>query len=192
MSPNNVKAFLGRKTHLVSWMFCLVFQLQYKKLLGPRSKRSLVNYLPHVHFNNRREVGSWLVVAKEGTLECPLIQEIHRVGFEGIILIWHTNEYSYTPSLNKFIMTLQWVSKSQKCHIQAGKEKLKDRSSLRNYIVNAFECRSHGIDVPCALNTSVDSSISHFSDHLGIEIKIRPRAMFSVCDSQHMVLTDSH
>lgn len=61
----------------------------------------MISYLLHVHLDDRREVGPRLVVAEEGPLECPLVQEIHRVGFEGIVLVRHTDKYSYTPSLNK-------------------------------------------------------------------------------------------
>jgi hypothetical protein len=35
-----------------------------------------------------------------------------------------------------------------------------------NYIMNTFECRNHGIDTSSTLDTSVNSTISHFSKHL--------------------------
>ena len=56
-------------------------------------------YLVHVLFDDWREVGAWFVVAKEGTLESLLIQEIHWVGFERIIFVRHTNKHSNTPSV---------------------------------------------------------------------------------------------
>jgi len=88
-------------------------------------------YLVHVLLDNWRKVGARFVVAEEGPLESPLIQDIHRMGFERIIFVRHTNEYSNTPS-----------------------------------IMDAFKCRNHGIDASSTLDTSINSSIGHFSYHL--------------------------
>ena len=63
------------------------------------SSKSNSAYLIHVLFNQRRQISPWFVVSKEGTLESPLIQEIHWMGFKRIFFVWDANKYSNTPSL---------------------------------------------------------------------------------------------
>ena len=48
------------------------------------------------------------------------------------------------------------------------------------YIVDAFKCGNHGTDTSCALNTSINSSISHLSYHLKTKnqkIRAKPIAL---------------
>ena len=56
-------------------------------------------YLLHVQLNHIGQVSAWLVVAEEGSLQGPLIQEVHWVSLEFSIFVWHTNQHSHTPSL---------------------------------------------------------------------------------------------
>ena len=56
--------------------------------------------LPHVHIDDLGEVRAWLVVAKEGALECPLVQEIHGVGLEHGLLVGDANQHSHAPPLH--------------------------------------------------------------------------------------------
>lgn len=134
--------------------------------------RLLIHYLLHVHLDDRGQVSSRLVVAEEGSLERPLVQEIHRVGFEGIVLVWHTNQYSHTPSLDKYI--------SAKLHGRSDRRTCKRSKFVVSYIVDAFECGDHGIDIPRALHAPVDTSTGHFSNHLEIKTEVRPKMTVSV------------
>jgi hypothetical protein len=56
-------------------------------------------YLLHVHLHDIGQVSTWFEVAEEGALQGPLVQEIHWVGLEFGVLVWHTHQNSYAPAL---------------------------------------------------------------------------------------------
>ena len=64
-----------------------------------KSKHS--HYLVHVLLNDPGNVGFRFVVPKERTLECPLVQKIHGMSPEGIVLSWHTDQHRNTPTLKQ-------------------------------------------------------------------------------------------
>ena len=57
-------------------------------------------YLLHVHLHDIGQVSTWLEVAEEGSLQSPLVQEVHWVGLEFCVLVRHTHQNSYTPALH--------------------------------------------------------------------------------------------
>ena len=59
-----------------------------------------IQLLPHVHLDDFWEVGLWLVVPEEGTLQCPLTEEVHRMGLEHRLLVGDTHQHGHTPSLH--------------------------------------------------------------------------------------------
>lgn len=83
----------------------LTTQITYHSAILDNPPKALHNqtyiesYPLHVLLNNIGKISAGLVVAIEGTLKSPLIQEIHRMSFEGIIFAWHSNKYSNTPTL---------------------------------------------------------------------------------------------
>lgn len=120
-------------------------------------------YLPHVHLDHIREVSARFVVTEEGALERFLIQQVHRVGLEGVILVWHANEHGHAPSLQAQITENLVIHGYMQSTIKECYSKL-----LKNYIVDTFKCGNHGTDASCTLDASVDSSAGHFSKHLQI------------------------
>jgi hypothetical protein len=52
---------------------------------------------------------------------------------------------------------------------------------MGNYIMNTFECRNHGIDTSSTLDTSVNSTIGHFSKHLKKSKKVSNAVKVYVC-----------
>lgn len=58
-------------------------------------------YLLHVQFHHIGQICAWFEVAKEGSLQSPLVQEVHGMSLELSILVWHTNKHSNTPALDQ-------------------------------------------------------------------------------------------
>ena len=126
-------------------------------------------YLIHVLFNHRRQVRPWFVVAKEGTLDSPLIQDIHWVGFKCIIFVWDTNKVQQHPIPAKKHTAWQILEEWIRDKIYLWHE----QEIVGNYIMNTFKSRNHGIDTSSALDTSINSTIGHFSKHLKKSKKVR-------------------
>lgn len=78
---------------LNQWLFIKVAA----KLLNRNKKL----YLIHVLFHYTRNISAGLVVAKESTLQSPLIQQVHRMSLECIIFTWYSNKYCNTPTLTR-------------------------------------------------------------------------------------------
>jgi hypothetical protein len=63
-------------------------------------ERHFAIYLFHVQLHHIWQISAWLIVAKEGPLQGPFVQEVHRVGLELSVLMWHTHQHSNTPALD--------------------------------------------------------------------------------------------
>lgn len=57
-------------------------------------------YLLHVQLDDVGQVGARLVVTEERPLERLLVEEVHRVGLEHIILGRHADQHRNAPSLD--------------------------------------------------------------------------------------------
>lgn len=124
---------------------------------------SIWAYLLHVQFNHIGKVSTRFEVAEESSLQGPLVQEVHWVSLELCILVWYTHQNSNTPALDwekllelQLVLERNWANNSSRA----------EHSYNITYIMHAFKCLDHSVDVACALNTAVNTTIGHLSKYL--------------------------
>jgi hypothetical protein len=130
-------------------------------------KQKQKDYLFHVLFHDARNISARLEVAKEGTLQSPLTQEVQRMSLECIIQFWYSNKYCNTPTLTrrkKILVSEETSLDSWNCIFLYSLI----RTSCSDYIMNAFKCRHHGLDASSTFNSPIHSSVCHISNHLSI------------------------
>lgn len=59
-------------------------------------------YPSHVFLDNGRKIRSRFVISEESSLQCSLVQQVHRMCFEFGIFVRYANEDSNSPSLKFF------------------------------------------------------------------------------------------